>query len=100
MSAVRVTVRLTHPTGLHARQHGDLRDVRIPWRQAQRFRRDFELALQFPTAFGIDRVLQLWRTRRGANNAGGEASRRLQLQFWGRPVEIRMDGDGRVAAIV
>ena len=48
----------------------------------------------------IDRVLQQWRTRPGANNAGGEASRRLHLHFWARPVEIRKDADGRVAAIV
>ncbi|MGF6822404.1 ferredoxin--NADP+ reductase [Microbacterium sp. ZKA21] len=48
----------------------------------------------------IDRVLQQWRTRPGVNNAGGEASRRLHLHFWARPVEIKKDATGRVAAIV
>lgn len=48
----------------------------------------------------IDRVLQQWRTRPGANGAGGEASRRLHLHFWSKPVEIKKDAEGRVAAIV
>ena len=48
----------------------------------------------------IDRVLQQWRTRPSANNAGGEASRRLHLHFWAKPVEIKKDADGRAAAIV
>jgi hypothetical protein len=37
---------------------GNFRDVGVPWRQAQRVRRDFELALQLPAALGVDRVLQ------------------------------------------
>ncbi len=48
----------------------------------------------------IDRVLQQWRTRPSANNAGGEASRRLHLHFWAKPIEIRTDAEGKVAAIV
>jgi len=48
----------------------------------------------------IDRILQQWRTRPSANNAGGEASRRLHLHFWSRPVEVKKDADGKVAAIV
>ncbi|WP_295833167.1 FAD-dependent oxidoreductase [uncultured Microbacterium sp.] len=46
----------------------------------------------------IDRVLQQWRTRPGVNNAGGDASRRLHLHFWAKPVEVVTDDEGRVAA--
>ncbi|WP_295791621.1 FAD-dependent oxidoreductase, partial [uncultured Microbacterium sp.] len=46
----------------------------------------------------IDRVLQQWRTRPGVNNSGGEASRRLHLHFWAKPVEVVKDAEGRVAA--
>ncbi len=48
----------------------------------------------------IDRVLQSWRKRDSVNNAGGSASRRLHLHFWARPVEVRTDDAGRVAALV
>ncbi|WP_261165671.1 FAD-dependent oxidoreductase [Microbacterium sp. Marseille-Q6965] len=48
----------------------------------------------------IDRVLQSWRQRPSVNNAGGTASRRLHLHFWARPVEVRTDAQGRVAALV
>ncbi|OZB85489.1 FAD-dependent oxidoreductase, partial [Microbacterium sp. 13-71-7] len=48
----------------------------------------------------IDRVLQSWRKRDSVNNAGGSASRRLHLHFWARPVEVRSDENGRVAALV
>lgn len=48
----------------------------------------------------IDRVLQSWRQRPSANNAGGTASRRLHLHFWAKPVEVRTDEQGRVAALV
>ncbi|KDA07032.1 pyridine nucleotide-disulfide oxidoreductase [Microbacterium sp. CH12i] len=48
----------------------------------------------------IDRILQQWRTRPSVNNAGGEASRRLHLHFWAKPVEVRKDADGKVAALV
>ena len=48
----------------------------------------------------IDRVLQSWRQRPSANNAGGTASRRLHLHFWAKPVEVKTDEAGRVAALV
>lgn len=48
----------------------------------------------------IDRVLQEWRTRPGANNAGGEASRRLHLHFWAKPVEVTVDERGHVNGFV
>lgn len=48
----------------------------------------------------IDRILQQWRTRPSANNAGGEASRRVHLHFWAKPLEIKSDDQGRVEAIV
>lgn len=48
----------------------------------------------------IDRILQSWRSHDSVNNAGGSASRRLHLHFWAKPVEIRSDEAGRVAAIV
>ncbi len=48
----------------------------------------------------IDRVLQSWRERPGANGVGGTASRRLHLHFWAKPVEVRTDAAGRVAALV
>jgi ferredoxin/flavodoxin---NADP+ reductase len=48
----------------------------------------------------IDRVLQSWRQRPAVNGAGGEASRRLHLHFWAKPVEVRTDAEGRVAALV
>ncbi|WP_396658545.1 FAD-dependent oxidoreductase [Microbacterium sp.] len=46
----------------------------------------------------IDRVLQSWRKRPTANDAPGEASRRLHLHFYARPHEIVADEEGRVAA--
>ena len=46
----------------------------------------------------IDRVLQAWRKRPSVNNAGGEASRRLHLHFYAKPLEVVTDDDGRVAA--
>ncbi len=48
----------------------------------------------------IDRILQSWRKRDSVNNAGGTASRRLHLPFLARPVEVRKDENGRVAALV
>ena len=48
----------------------------------------------------IDRVLQSWRQRPSVNNAGGTASRRLHLHFWAKPVEVKTDEAGRVAALV
>ena len=48
----------------------------------------------------MDRVLQSWRQRPGVNNAGGEASRRLHLHFFAKPVELRTDASGRVSSFV
>ena len=48
----------------------------------------------------IDRILQSWRQRPSVNNAGGEASRRLHLHFYAKPLEIKTDESGRTAAIV
>ncbi|MTE23312.1 pyridine nucleotide-disulfide oxidoreductase [Microbacterium sp. ZXX196] len=48
----------------------------------------------------IDRVLQKWRELPSANGAGGEASRRLHLHFWAKPVEVKKDADGNVASLV
>ncbi|MCT9820771.1 FAD-dependent oxidoreductase [Microbacterium sp. W1N] len=48
----------------------------------------------------IDRVLQSWRKRPSVNGEGGEASRRLHLHFYAKPVEIETDDTGRASAIV
>ena len=48
----------------------------------------------------IDLVLQSWRRRPSVNNAGGEASRRLHLHFYAKPVEVKTDDTGRVSALV
>lgn len=48
----------------------------------------------------IDRVLQKWRERPSVNGTGGEASRRLHLHFWAKPVEVKTDDDGNVTALV
>lgn len=89
-------------TPLELRELGELRDVDMVV-----YDEDFDYDEASLSAIAsnkqvkvIDRVLQQWRTRPGANNAGGEASRRLHLHFWARPVEIKTDADGRVAAIV
>lgn len=42
----------------------------------------------------INRVLNQWRTREV-----GQASRRLHLHFWAKPLEFVDDGQGRVSAI-
>ncbi|WP_243229765.1 FAD-dependent oxidoreductase [Microbacterium sp. CIAB417] len=89
-------------TPLELRELGELRDVDMVVYDEDF---DYDEASKAAVASNkqvkvIDRVLQQWRTRPGANNAGGEASRRLHLHFWARPVEIRKDAEGRVAAIV
>jgi ferredoxin/flavodoxin---NADP+ reductase len=48
----------------------------------------------------IDRILQSWRQRPSVNNSGGEASRRLHLHFYAKPVEVKTDETGRVSALV
>ncbi|CAL4859047.1 FAD-dependent oxidoreductase [Microbacterium sp. MM2322] len=89
-------------TPLELRELGELRDVDMVV-----YDEDFDYDEASKAAIAsnkqvmvIDRVLQSWRTRPSVNNAGGEASRRLHLHFWARPVEIKKDADGRVAAIV
>ncbi|MGM7671475.1 FAD-dependent oxidoreductase [Microbacterium sp. A93] len=89
-------------TPLELRELGDLRDVDVVV-----YDEDFDYDEASLAAVAsnkqvkvIDRVLQSWRQLPSANNAGGEASRRLHLHFWAKPIEIKTDADGKVAAIV
>ncbi|WP_404446120.1 FAD-dependent oxidoreductase [Microbacterium marinum] len=88
-------------TPLELRELGELDDVDMVV-----YDEDFDYDEASKTAIAsnkqvmvIDRVLQSWRQRPSVNNAGGEASRRLHLHFYARPVEIVKDEAGRVAAI-
>ncbi|MFF7684148.1 FAD-dependent oxidoreductase [Microbacterium sp. NPDC007973] len=88
-------------TPLELRELGELRDVDMVV-----YDEDFDYDEASKTAIEtnkqvkvIDRVLQQWRTRPGVNNAGGEASRRLHLHFWAKPLEVVKDAEGRVAAL-
>ena len=81
-------------TPLELRELGEVRDVDVIVEDE-----DFEYDDQARTAIAsnkqvmvMDRILQGWRKREV-----GEASRRLHLHWWARPVEIL--GDGRVEAI-
>lgn len=87
-------------TPLELRELGELRDVDMVV-----YDEDFDYDEASKTAIEtnkqvkvIDRVLQQWRTRPGVNNAGGEASRRLHLHFWAKPLEVVTDDQGRVSA--
>lgn len=87
-------------TPLELRELGELRDVDMVV-----YDEDFDYDEASKTAIEtnkqvkvIDRVLQQWRTRPGVNNAGGEASRRLHLHFWAKPLEVVTDDEGRVSA--
>ena len=89
-------------TPLELRELGELRDVDMVV-----YDEDFDYDEATKNAIAsnkqimvIDRVLQSWRKRPSVNNAGGEASRRLHLHFWAKPVEVKKDADGRVAALV
>lgn len=89
-------------TPLELRELGELRDVDMVV-----YDEDFDYDEASLAAIAtnkqvkvIDRVLQEWRTRPGVNNAGGEASRRLHLHFWARPVEVRVDERGQVCGFV
>lgn len=89
-------------TPLELRELGELRDVDMVV-----YDEDFDYDEASKAAIAsnkqvmvIDRVLQSWRQRPGANGAGGTASRRLHLHFWAKPVEVRTDAEGRVAALV
>ncbi|WP_144786005.1 FAD-dependent oxidoreductase [Microbacterium sp. BH-3-3-3] len=86
-------------TPLELRELGELRDVDMVV-----YDEDFDYDEASKTAIEtnkqvkvIDRVLQQWRTRPGVNNAGGEASRRLHLHFWAKPLEVVTDDEGRVS---
>ncbi len=89
-------------TPLELRELGELRDVDMVV-----YDEDFDYDDASRAAIAsnkqvmvIDRVLQSWRQRPAANNAGGQASRRLHLHFYAKPVEIKTDEAGRTAAIV
>ncbi|WP_309068210.1 FAD-dependent oxidoreductase [Microbacterium sp.] len=89
-------------TPLELRELGELRDVDMVV-----YDEDFDYDEASKAAIEtnkqvkvIDRVLQSWRQRDSANNAGGTASRRLHLHFWARPVEVKTDDEGRVAALI
>ncbi|GAA4780582.1 FAD-dependent oxidoreductase [Microbacterium gilvum] len=89
-------------TPLELRELGELRDVDMVVYDEDF---DYDEASKAAVASNkqvkvIDRVLQEWRTRPGANGSAGSASRRLHLHFWARPVEVRTDAHGRVAALV
>ncbi len=89
-------------TPLELRELGDLRDVDLVV-----YDEDFDYDEASKAAIAsnkqvmvIDRVLQSWRQRPGANGLGGEASRRLHLHFYAKPVEVKKDADGHVSALV
>ncbi|MFV0375536.1 FAD-dependent oxidoreductase [Microbacterium sp.] len=89
-------------TPLELRELGELRDVDMVVYDEDF---DYDEAAQAAIASNkqvmvIDRVLQSWRQRPSVNNAGGEASRRLHLHFYAKPVEVRTDADGAAVAFV
>lgn len=83
-------------TPLELRELGELRDVDMIVYDEDF---DYDDAAKAAVAgnkqvFVIDKVLQQWRQR-----SVGEASRRLHLHFFAKPLEIVDDGNGRVGAI-
>ena len=89
-------------TPLELRELGELRDVDMVVYDEDF---DYDEASKDAVASNkqvkvIDRILQQWRTRPSLNNAGGEASRRLHMHFWAKPVELKKDADGKLTAIV
>lgn len=89
-------------TPLELRELGELRDVDMVVYDEDF---DYDEASQQAVASNkqvmvMDRIMQSWRKLDSVNNAGGTASRRLHLHFWARPVEVRKDENGRVAALV
>jgi ferredoxin/flavodoxin---NADP+ reductase len=83
-------------TPLELRELGELRDVDMMVYDEDF---DYDDAARAAVAgnkqvFVIDKVLQQWRKREV-----GEASRRLHLHFFAKPLEIVDDGTGRVGAI-
>ncbi len=88
-------------TPLELRELGELRDVDMVV-----YDEDFDYDEASKVAIAsnkqvmvIDRVLQQWRQRDSANNAGGTASRRLHLHFWAKPVEVKTDAEGRASRL-
>ncbi len=88
-------------TPLELRELGELNDVDLVV-----YDEDFEYDQASRDAIAsnkqvmvIDRILQSWRQRPGANGTGGAASRRLHLHFYAKPIEVVKDDGGRVAAI-
>jgi ferredoxin--NADP+ reductase len=89
-------------TPLELRELGELRDVDMVVYDEDF---DYDEASQQAVASNkqvmvMDRIMQSWRKLDSANNAGGTASRRLHMHFWARPVEVKKDENGRVAALV
>lgn len=89
-------------TPLELRELGELRDVDLIVHDE-----DFDYDEGSKAAIAsnkqvmvIDRILQSWRKRPTVNGGPGEASRRLHLHFYAKPVEIKTDDEGRVAALV
>jgi ferredoxin--NADP+ reductase len=83
-------------TPLELRELGELNDVDMVL-----YDEDFEYDEAAKAAIAsnkqvmvIDRVLQKWRQREV-----GQASRRLHLHFYAKPLEIVSDGEGNVAAL-
>ncbi|WP_417561712.1 FAD-dependent oxidoreductase [Microbacterium sp.] len=88
-------------TPLELRELGELRDVDVVLHDE-----DFDYDEVSKTAIAtnkqvmvIDRILQSWRARPGADGKGA-ASRRLHLHFYAKPVAVKKDAAGRVAALV
>lgn len=89
-------------TPLELRELGELRDVDMVV-----YDEDFDYDEASKAAIAsnkqvmvMDRVLQSWRQRPSVNNGAGEASRRLHLHFYAKPVEVKADESGRVSALV
>lgn len=89
-------------TPLELRELGELRDVDLVV-----YDEDFDYDEASKAAIAsnkqvmvIDRVLQSWRKRPSVNGTGGEASRRLHLHFYAKPVEVSTDAEGRVSGLV
>ncbi|MEH3088747.1 MAG: FAD-dependent oxidoreductase [Microbacterium arborescens] len=89
-------------TPLELRELGELRDVDLVV-----YDEDFDYDEASKAAIAsnkqvmvIDRVLQSWRKRPSVNGTGGEASRRLHLHFYAKPVEVSTDAEGRVSGFV
>ena len=89
-------------TPLELRELGELRDVDLVV-----YDEDFDYDEASKAAIAsnkqvmvMDRVLQSWRQRPSVNNVGGEASRRLHLHFYAKPISVKTDETGRVSALV